>query len=167
MIRAGMAEQVSVAGARDALNARRATPPLLFLFSLTAILAVGLARVGPRPQLPGGWSVGAALIVAGLVLNVLAARQFKLWNIPIRPGSRSRSLATHGPFRISRNPMYLGMVLVQVGAAVALVAPIGLVAPIVFILLMNKKFIEHEEALLRSEFGQEYSDYSERVRRWI
>ena len=101
------------------------------------------------------------------MLNVVASGQFERRGIPIPPGSRSGCLETRGLHRFSRNPMYLGMVLVQVGAVLVFGSLIGFVVPAVFVGLVNRKLLGHEEALLRAEFGQEYADYVARVRRWI
>jgi protein-S-isoprenylcysteine O-methyltransferase Ste14 len=163
----GIAQDASEVTAPSGLHTHRASPPVFFLVALVAVVVVALVSPGPELSLPGGWLVAGACILAGIVLNVIASGQFERRNISIRPGSQSGCLETRGLYRFSRNPMYLGMVLVQVGAALALGSLVSFVVPAVFVGLLNRKFIRHEEALLRAEFGQEYADYSARVRRWI
>ena len=94
-------------------------PPRYFLACVvlsSALAAIPWGEIG-APSLR--WT-GVLLIGAGLILNVLGARQFEHRRIPIRPGSASGSLSTGGVFSMSRNLMYLGMVLALTGIGLAL-----------------------------------------------
>lgn len=143
------------------------TPPTHFLVSLLAVVGVHVAVPFGRVSILALQWVGVVLILIGVGSNVVASRLFERRGIAIRPGSRSGVLATGGLFRLSRNPMYLGMALILAGAALALGSLSGLVVTGVFVAVADRAFIRYEEALLDAEFGQEYADYQARVRRWI
>lgn len=106
--------------------------------------------------------IGIALIVAARVMLNLA---HTTWH-PSEP-ARTVGLVTVGVFRYSRNPTYLGMLLVLVGWSVALSNPIALLLAGLFVLYMNRFQIRPEERALAAGFGCAYREYAERVRRWI
>ena len=142
-------------------------PPVYFLF---ALLAMGLLH-GMVPVLhvlarPINL-VGFLPFLAGIVLILLSVRVFGRLGTTVKPFQESSRLATDGPYRFTRNPMYLGMALILLGIALALgtVTPL-LVVPL-FMLLMTVKFIRVEETMLAAKFGDEYQQYKTRVRRWI
>lgn len=110
---------------------------------------------------------GALLIVAGGVLNVWADRLFKVRRTTVKPFAPPAALVTHGPYRLSRHPMYLGMAAAVLGLAVILgTATPFLVVPI-FVWVLAAKFIPAEERAMERTFGQAYRDYRQRVRRWL
>jgi protein-S-isoprenylcysteine O-methyltransferase Ste14 len=92
---------------------------------------------------------------------------FRLAQTTINPFGRASCLVTMGPYRFSRNPMYLGLVAILVGVVLLLgsVSPV-LVVP-AFAWLMQKRVIEPEERQLEEAFGEEYRTYRQRVRRWL
>lgn len=145
----------------------RIMPPVYLLAAIIAMVA--LSYQFPGRQLifgPGRWA-GLVPIFAGLGLVVWVARLFSRHQTTIKPGAVSTSLLTNGPFRISRNPIYLGMTSVLVGTAIALgsLTP-WLVVP-VFVALIAWNVIPVEEAMLAEAFGPQYSQYRASVRRWI
>ena len=87
--------------------------------------------------------------------------------IRIKPFKRSSVLVTTGPYRYSRNPMYLGLVLILIGIAIlqGSISPV-LVIP-VFIWLITNNIIKKEEKMLEETFGDAYLEYKKQVRRWI
>jgi protein-S-isoprenylcysteine O-methyltransferase Ste14 len=111
---------------------------------------------------------GAALIIAGVVLSVWAALTFRRQRAEIVPSAQTHStLVGSGPFRFSRNPMYLGALAVGVGVALLAGAwPMWLV-PAALFLLQNFVIIPFEERSMERTFGDAYRDYRSRVRRWI
>lgn len=140
-------------------------PPTMLLLALVGevALSVGLGR-GPIT-----WAVqltGAALVIGGIALNVTADRGFHRSRTPVRPGARATTLVTDGVYAHTRNPMYLGMVLILVGAALALAAPWALVVPPLFTLWVDR-LIRWEERRLDAAFGEAYGAYRRRVRRWL
>lgn len=112
-------------------------------------------------------AVGLGLI--GVVITALAMLSF--WRVhttvnPMKPSSAS-SLVTSGIYRFTRNPMYLGMLLILVGWALYLANVLAFLFLPAFILYMNRFQIEPEEKALTALFGQEYLEYTARVLRWI
>jgi protein-S-isoprenylcysteine O-methyltransferase Ste14 len=105
--------------------------------------------------------------LCGLALAASGVISFKKAGTAIKPFETSTVLVTGGVYRYTRNPMYLGMVILLIGVASYLgnLTPF-LVIP-VFFLVMQQCFIKHEEPFLENIFGQEYLDYKDKVRRWI
>jgi protein-S-isoprenylcysteine O-methyltransferase Ste14 len=115
---------------------------------------------------PWRW-LGLIPLIAGILLAVWARLLFKKHQTTIKPGEVSNRLVTEGPFRFSRNPIYVGMVLVLAGAAILFgsLSP-WLMIPI-FIGVIARNVIPVEESMLREKFGAEYQQYQASVRRWL
>jgi len=145
----------------------RTLPPVYFLGAL--VLAVALHYVVPLAQVvPRPWDlVGVLLIAIGLVFIVVPARTFKARDTAIKPFEVSSVLVQDAFFSVSRNPMYLGMVLVLVGVATLLRSATPFVAPVLLAVVLQTRFIRHEEHALESTFGDDYRSYKKRVRRWL
>lgn len=134
---------------------------LLAMIGLHFLLPV--SRVIPRP-----WNLlGLVPLVIGVILNLSADRAFKQAETTVKPFEESTALVTDGTFKISRNPMYLGFALILIGVAVLLgsVTP-WMVLPL-FIVLMDRAYIEVEERMMAEQFGHAWSRYTERTRRWV
>lgn len=118
---------------------------------------------------PYGRSVagGVALAAAGFGLMLWAWRHFRQVHTPIAPTATPLVLVDAGPFRFSRNPMYLGITVTLVGVGLALGAPFMALAAAAFALIVHRVHIPHEEAALQRAFGGWYSDYAAKVRRWL
>ena len=145
---------------------RRINPPHYFLMSLITIALLAL--------IPGdtflGWPwrlLGLIPIGAGLVLAIVAARRFSTVGTNIVPLTRSSVLVTDGPFAYTRNPMYLGMTLVLIGAALLIARPWPWLVVPAFVAVLQMRFIRHEERLMEQTFGEAYRAYRARTRRWI
>jgi protein-S-isoprenylcysteine O-methyltransferase Ste14 len=110
---------------------------------------------------------GALLVVLGLALTLSAAGLFRRAGTPVRPFQRSTALVISGTYRITRNPMYLGMVLVLLGVAVLLGTASAFLPIPFFVWQIRRKFVLLEEQFLEGLFGQPYLDYKARVRRWL
>ncbi|HOI28125.1 MAG TPA: isoprenylcysteine carboxylmethyltransferase family protein [Melioribacteraceae bacterium] len=106
------------------------------------------------------------LIISG-ILNIAADNALKKFNTTVKPFEASTALVTTGVYRISRNPMYLGMFLFILGESIILGSIGSFVIPILFIIVINKRFISTEEKMLASEFREKYLSYCKVVRRWI
>lgn len=100
-------------------------------------------------------------------MNIWADNLFKEKNISVKPHEPPAELETSGPFRLSRHPMYLGMVLVLLGAAVLLGSLVTFIFPIAFVIAMNLMFIPLEEKNAEEIFGEKYLGYKRKVRRWV
>ena len=105
---------------------------------------------------------GAAVAIAGVVAFRRAATTVS----PIRPDSAS-SLVTSGVYRLTRNPMYLGFLLVLIGWAVWLAHPLALLIALLFVAYMSRFQIDPEERALRAGFGDAFESHTRRTRRWL
>jgi protein-S-isoprenylcysteine O-methyltransferase Ste14 len=115
----------------------------------------------PRVALSG------ALILLGLGLIGYCARQFERAQTPIKPRRPTSSIITNGPYRYSRNPIYLGFAITGVGIALAFNSCWMLLSVLAFVLIANKLVIEREEEYLEEKFGESYSNYRQETRRWF
>jgi protein-S-isoprenylcysteine O-methyltransferase Ste14 len=115
----------------------------------------------PRATLSGG------LILFGVGLNVYCAWQFKKAQIRIEPWRATSSIITNGPYRYSRNPIYLGFAFTAVGVALAFNTGWMLLSALAFVLIANKFVIEREEKYLERKFGESYANYQRETRRWV
>jgi protein-S-isoprenylcysteine O-methyltransferase Ste14 len=144
----------------------RIPPPLLFL----ATFAMGIWL---DAELPCGTppvvlrAPGLVMIAAAILLITSAGGLFLRRKTTIIPHGRAATLVTSGPYRITRNPMYVGLALCHFGAALALGAlwPLGMV--VVGLWVLQTKTIPYEEDALRVVFGEAYVGYTRRVRRWL
>jgi protein-S-isoprenylcysteine O-methyltransferase Ste14 len=145
----------------------RILPPLVYL----AGLAVGHVtnRWLPVDALPvdAGWITGAILFGVGLGLIASAMVNFTRSGTTIRPDRASTSLVIAGPYKFTRNPMYVGMAIAYLGLAIADRSLASLILLPVVLLVIRRAVIAHEEAFLERRFGCAYTDYKKKVRRWL
>jgi protein-S-isoprenylcysteine O-methyltransferase Ste14 len=140
-------------------------PPRLFLLYGAAGAALHFLLPQPAPlRLP--W-LGAAVALAGLAIAVWGRRTFAKAGTTVKPFERSHLLVTSGPYRFTRNPMYLGLVSLLVGLALALGTPAPWAAALLLALVLHFRFIKNEERALAVSLGEPYRVYRRRVRRWI
>jgi protein-S-isoprenylcysteine O-methyltransferase Ste14 len=111
--------------------------------------------------------LGIVLMVLGFALSTWAARTFREVGTGYRLHAESSALATSGPFRISRNPMYLAMLIWLAGLAVVLGSLMAFVFPVLLFFIANFFMIPLEERKMEQTFGARYVEYKRRVRRWI
>jgi len=142
-------------------------PPAYFLAGICAMLVMHLL-LPVRQILSFPWTLSGIIpTVLGVALNLVADRAFKRHNTTVKPFEVPTSLMTEGVFTLSRNPMYLGMLLILIGLALLL----GTLAPFLicvgFAILLDYRFIQVEERVLSDQFGAEWSGYRAAVRRWI
>jgi protein-S-isoprenylcysteine O-methyltransferase Ste14 len=147
----------------------RIPPPVVVV--LTAGTMWGISLVGPLLELPALVRIVTAVAISlvGVCLSlagVIAFRRARTTVNPMKPQTTS-SLVCSGIYRVTRNPMYLGLVFVLVAWAVLLSSAWALLGPMAFALYMNRFQIAPEERVLSSMFGASYSDYISRVRRWL
>lgn len=144
-------------------------PPIAGLLVGLAMWALSL--VGPSFGLLPGWRIAvvALLVLAGLVVDLLGLLAFlgaRTTVNPLRP-ERSSALVTGGIYRITRNPMYLGMALLLTAWAVHLGALAAWAGPVAFVLYITRFQIQPEERVLTELFGDDYRAWCARVRRWL
>ena len=142
-------------------------PPIYFFLTIGAM--VGLHYFFPIVHWiddTWGW-IGWVPIGLGVSLGLMGDVLFRRHDTTIKPYEESSSLVTGGPYRITRNPMYLGMTLILLGIGVLC----GTLTPFLeiplFVALINYRFIRMEEGMLEERFGDEYLYYKTKVRRWI
>ena len=143
-------------------------PPGWALIYVLIAAAVSYAAGWPRvPGLPIV-VVGMGLVTAGVVLAASSALLFRSEGTELNPTSSTNArLVTSGPFRLTRNPMYLGLVLVTLGIAAWVGAWPMFLAPVATFATANWVHIPFEEAKMRRQFGVAFDEYARSVRRWI
>jgi len=143
-------------------------PPLVYIaFLVLGILVNVRYPVRILPSTPG-WPLGGAMLAGGIVLGPV----WGIWTLrragtTVRPNKPTTTLVTGGPFRFSRNPLYLSMALVYAGIAIMAHSLWALVMLVPVILIISRFVIRPEEAYLARTFGTEYERYKMNVRRWI
>jgi protein-S-isoprenylcysteine O-methyltransferase Ste14 len=158
------------ASARDTTGVRM-PPPFIYLAGFLVGWAINWWIGGPVVPSEAALSArlvpGLIMIVVGLVLVGSAIWTIKRAGSNVAPMRPTTALVTRGPFRWSRNPMYLGLALVSAGIAVAcnLLWPVLML--VVVISVVRRRVIAREEAYLERTFGREYRKYRERVPRWL
>lgn len=146
----------------------RILPPLLLLGSI--LLGVVLHWLWPLGFAAGGGVrvlVGLALLGAGIAAAAWSIVWMRRTKQDPDPREPTPELILGGPFRFSRNPIYVGMALVQTGVGIALGNAWVLLLLPPTLLVLVRGVIEKEEAYLARKFGAAYADYRARVRRWI
>lgn len=144
-------------------------PPVILLLSGAIMWMVAQSEFAYPVAIPIALIIGLLLAIAGVVTAATAIRQFSHAETtvnPLDPGAAS-SLVDSGIFSRTRNPMYLGLLLVLSGWAVWLQSASNIVVLAAFVLYITQLQIKPEEEALNKIFGQAYVDYCARVRRWI
>ena len=141
-------------------------PPAYFWIYCALSVVISFVPVGRFLSFP--WSmIGILFVVLGLLLSVWVEGVFKRAKTTVKPFKQSSVFVTSGPFRFSRNPMYLGMTVIFVGITIILGNFLSIIGAIAFVITMNVQFIRFEEAKMMETFGAEYVEYKRSVRRWI
>lgn len=144
-----------------------APPPLIFLLPLVATLLVNVWK--PWPLLSGIWPhlAGPALIATSLILLLSALRSFRAARTNPKPWKPTTALVIEGPYRITRNPMYVGFTLSYLAIALWVNSAWPLLVLPVVLPVMQWGVIRREERYLERKFGAAYRDYMRTVRRWL
>ena len=147
----------------------RIPPPLVLLVTGLLMWLVSWAFPWFAFAMPPRLIVAGVFALVGLTVGVLGALSFRRACTtvnPMKPQTAS-SLVTSGIYRLTRNPMYLGLLMVLLGWAAFLSNALTLIPIAAFILYITRFQIEPEERALASIFGSEFIAYTSRVRRWI
>lgn len=142
-------------------------PPVWFLLALVTLSL--LHWFVPVVQLLT-WQtrgMGSLPLVIGVAVSVCGAMRFKRHGTTVKPFQPATRLVTDGLYRFTRNPMYLGMVLILVGLALLLGSASPWLVVIGFQQWMRWMFIQPEERIMAEQFGKAYAVYRSRVRRWL
>jgi protein-S-isoprenylcysteine O-methyltransferase Ste14 len=139
--------------------------------AVIAAVMWGASALGPQlPIATGSRHVMVALlVVAGVAFDLLGIVAFLASHTTVNPlkPERASVLVTGGVYRITRNPMYVGMGLLLLAWSVHLSALLPFVGLLIFVLYISHFQIEPEERALKEIFGDQYVTYAERVRRWL
>ena len=142
-------------------------PTTWFIVLLIVIIVIRFIipdiRIIPFPYNYLGW----LFVIAGVVLNLWTDNLLKRYNTTVKPYLKPSHFISNGPFSISRNPMYLGMLVILTGTAILFKSIILLIPAILYIVIMNLFYIRKEESNLLEQFGNEFLQYKKKVRRWI
>jgi len=142
-------------------------PPILLLIHIVAAWLLGRSILLSFVVSPMMRNVGLALAGIGFLLGVLSLYAFTKARTTLNPHGSVRTIVSTGVYRFTRNPIYLGMVFMLIGFPLAFGNVWGIPLAAAFVPLMNKLVIEHEEAYLEKKFGEAYTGYKSRVRRWL
>jgi len=145
-------------------------PPILFagavllgcLLSWIVPIGPGLGSANPRALAARG-----ALALVGPALGALSVSQFRQAGTSVIPGEPSTVLLESGPYRFTRNPIYIAFVILYFGLAVMLTSAWMLLLLIPVLIILQRGVVEREEAYLQSKFGEAYRKYQARVPRWL
>lgn len=145
----------------------RIIPPLVYLAGLVIGLIV-TAWIPTRVVADSiVWPVGAAFLLCGILFAASALLRFRGAGTTIRPDRAASQLVIAGPYRLSRNPMYVGLTAIYLGIAIGAQSLWGLLLLPVVLSIVQRRVIEREEMFLERRFGNAYRDYRTRVRRWL
>lgn len=145
----------------------RIPPPIHLLVGLTAmILLSSFVPIGHWLVFPWRY-IGIIIIVLGFSLAIGSGMFFRKFGTDPRPGNRASLIVTKGPFKYTRNPMYLGYITMLIGTSILLgtFSPL-IVIPIIF-LILHTQFVLREEKWMEEWFGEPYLEYKKKTPRWL
>jgi protein-S-isoprenylcysteine O-methyltransferase Ste14 len=145
-------------------------PPVLFLGAIVlGCLMSWIVPLGPELGSANARALaaGGALALVGLVLFILSVREFSRAGTSLVPGEPLTVVLNSGPYRYTRNPIYISFVIFYFGMAIILTSAWMLLLLIPLLIILQRGVIEREEAYLQSKFGDAYRKYQARVPRWL
>lgn len=141
-------------------------PAFLFIMIVIAVILHFVLPVYKIIQGPLRLS-GIILIIIGVWLNIWADNIFKRIKTTVKPYEKPSSLTVEGPFKFSRNPMYLGMLIILLGLVVILGSATPFIVSIAFYAIVMIFYIPFEEKSMEETFPNKFPEYKKKVRRWI
>ena len=145
----------------------RIPAPTLTIIHITMAILLGWLAPLPIPAPMFVQWIGLGLAALGFILGVLAVIEFRRVRATLDPKKPTKVLVTSGIYRFTRNPIYLGFVLMLIGLPLTMGTYWGLILAWPLVTFTNNLIIKPEEAYLKQEFKDQYTDYSSRVRRWL
>lgn len=147
----------------------RFPPPLIYLGAL--LLGLAMERFVVLRSFGIDWrllvATGALLCLVGMGIMLAAALLFRRLGTNAPPTQPTTLIAMTGPFRWTRNPMYLAMALIYAGLAIGFDGPIAFALLPLVLIVIQTQVIAREERYLEAKFGDEYRRYKAKVRRWL
>src|SRR5215510_12835711 len=143
-------------------------PPIAW--ALAFVAGVGIDWLYPMPFLPTSFPtawLGGAIFAVGFALAVWAIVTIRKAGTQVETYKPTTTIVANGPYRFTRNPIYLAMVLGLIGLAIAFDSLWILVTLVLFYLVIRYGVVAREEAYLERKFGDVYLGYKSRVRRWL
>ncbi|MBI3596308.1 MAG: isoprenylcysteine carboxylmethyltransferase family protein [Nitrospirae bacterium] len=144
-----------------------APPPLIYAAGLAAGLLSHAALPFHIPSSTLAVALGLCLIGVGILLAVAGFRTMGRAHTNVNPYEPTTALATDGPFRFTRNPLYLSLTLLYGGIALFANLPWAILLLPIVLLIMRRGVIDREERYLEQKFGEDYLRYKRSVRRWL
>lgn len=138
-----------------------------FYFLLFAGLSLLLYFLSPTLVVSRYVWIGAIVIFIGISITTISNFTLLKNTTPVKPFETPTVLVTSGPFRLSRNPIYLGMTTILLGLAIYLGSLFSIIFSLAFAVIIDRKFIPLEERKLEELFGEKYQSYKKRVGRWL
>jgi protein-S-isoprenylcysteine O-methyltransferase Ste14 len=145
----------------------RIPPPILTIIHITMAILLGALAPLPIPLPPLIQWVGLIFAALGFIIGVLAFVEFKRARASVNPKGSTKSIVTTGIYGYTRNPIYLGFVFMLIGLPLNMGTYWGIILVWPLVTFMNNMTIKHEEAYLEKKFGEAYTSYKSRVRRWL
>ncbi len=145
----------------------RLPPPLVYAVPLILLWLMDRVLPWRMPDHPARTGAGWLLVVAAVGLGASAVATFRRRGITVIPHHAVSAVVTSGPYRVTRNPMYLGLTVAYLGAGLVLGSWWPLAGLPVIVLLVDRLVIAREETYLRSRFGADYAAFCRRTRRWV
>ena len=144
-----------------------ASPTMIFAGVL--VLGFGLDMIWPASFLPEGWGLplGLVVIFAAVNIKLFAAREMVRVKTHLDIRKPANDIATSGVYSVSRNPLYIGMILLNIGIGCIVNSLWIFLLSAVLAVTLKKGVVEPEEAYLEQKFGEKYLRYKAKVRRWI
>lgn len=143
-------------------------PPLTALLLLTVAYIIDRIFTFPKITVLHSVLLTVICILSGGIIIFWSFILFRKNKTTLNPNSRPKKFILAGPYKISRNPMYLGLLLFLAGNVFLESKIVFLIPPIIFFILMNMSVIPHEEKSLKNLIGEDkYRFYLKKVRRWI
>ena len=142
-------------------------PPVYLVTALIAMILLHFILPADR-WIVFPWNLSGILaLAAGIILNLVADNAFKKSKTSVKPIEQPTVLIITGAFRISRNPMYLGFVLILLGVSLLSGLIWNFAVAAFFAVFMDFTFIRYEEKKMQAIFGESWREYKKKVRRWI
>ena len=141
--------------------------PILTMIHIAMAILLGLLAPLPIPAPAFVQWFGLGLVVLGFILGVLAVIEFRRARTTSDPKKPTQKIVTSGIYRYTRNPIYLGFVLMLIGIPLNMGIYWGFILVWPLVTFMNNMVIKHEEIYLENKFKDQFTDYKSRVRRWL